>query len=69
MKWYDGIPMIWKAVRHILAVEVATWTIFGLVLVILGTLGVRSSSAIFAGLAALWIALFLTIYRIRYKRL
>ena len=62
--------MIWKSVRHITFAEITTWIQFMLVAAVLGSLGLRfASEQVSAILVVLWFALFLVIYRIRYKRL
>lgn len=50
--------------------EAATWIVFLPVAVILGTLGLRfGSGQVSAILLLVWSGIFLTVYRLKYKRL
>ena len=61
--------MIWKSVRHVTFTEVTTGIIFLLMTAGLGSLGLLSGSKTVAAiLVALWFALFLVAYRVRYGR-
>jgi membrane protease YdiL (CAAX protease family) len=62
--------MIWNSVRHMLFTEAATWIAFLLVATIVGSLGLRfGSEQVSAILLLVWFAIFLTAYRLKYKRL
>ena len=53
-----------------LLAETATWIIFLLVAAILGSLGLRfGSERVSAILLLVWFGIFVTVYRLRYKRL
>ena len=62
--------MIWRAVRHIFVAEFLAWVVFLMGALLLGAVGAHSGSRRVSELLVLaWIALFLGMYRLLYKRL
>jgi hypothetical protein len=59
--------MIWNSVRHMLFAETATGIIFLLLVAILGSLGLRFGSERVSAILLL-VGIFVTVYRLRYKR-
>jgi hypothetical protein len=63
--------MIWKSVRHILFAEYAAYLLLAILACVFGLLlrlfGVHPTIS-YSVLPAVWLALFLLVYRIRYRR-
>ena len=64
--------MIWKSVRHVLFAEYVAYLLLAILACVFGIVlrlfGVHSKLS-YSVLPAVWLALFLLVYRIRYRRL
>ncbi|HTQ54647.1 MAG TPA: hypothetical protein VMI94_09325 [Bryobacteraceae bacterium] len=61
--------MIWKAARHMIVTEILTWAIFLVIAAVLTKIALQffSSPTVSVLLVVLWFAVFVWVYRKRYK--